>query len=639
MRILYTLVTTAVLFSCSNTETNENKTSDHSDSLRVNQEKMSKLLEYTDPHSFSKPEDAVVTHLEWDAEVDFENKIITAKASWQIEHARNEIHFDVHNLEIQKVTVGKDEEKEVEFQLGEEVKYLGQDLMIPLEENTEWVNIYYKTTEGADALQFLDPTQTKGKKEPFLFTQSQAIMARTWLPCQDSPGIRFTYNASVKVPEGMLALMSAENPQEVDPDGVYGFTMDQPVPSYLFALAVGRMDFEPIGEITGVYAEPEIIEKAVYEFALMQDMVDTAEAMYGEYRWGQYDVLVLPPSFPFGGMENPRLTFATPTILAGDRSLTALIAHELAHSWSGNLVTNATWEDIWMNEGFTVYFENRIMEEIYGKEFADMLALLSYQELKAEVERMGADSPDTRLKVELKGRNPDEGLSSIPYDKGFYFLKLIEQTVGREKWDNFLNEYFNEFAFKVMTTEAFLFYLDQKLLSQDSTWLEKIGVKEWVYGAGIPENIPVPESKKFKNSLEQLNKFMSGVPASSLVTDDWMTPEWLNFIHAIPDTITVEKLTELDNVFGFTNSGNSEIQSAWFVKSLPKNYQPSFAASEEFLIRVGRRKFLVPIYKAYLKADTTGEEAMRIYKKARPNYHAVSRGTIDNLLGWEDNIQ
>src|SRR5690606_24157755 len=265
--------------------------------------------------------------------------------------------------------------------------------------------------------------------------------ARTWLPSQDSPGIRFTYNAEVSVPKGMMAVMSAENPQQVNENGKYTFEMDQPVPAYLFALAVGNLEFRNIGDITGVYAEPEIIEAAVYEFALMQAMVDTAEAMYGDYRWGRYDVLVLPPSFPFGGMENPRLTFATPTIIAGDRSLTALIAHELAHSWSGNLVTNATWEDIWLNEGFTVYFENRIMEEIYGKDFADMLALLSYQDLRKEVEKMGGDNRDTRLKLNLEGQDPDEGMTDIAYEKGFNFLRVIEEEVGREKFDSFLKGY------------------------------------------------------------------------------------------------------------------------------------------------------------------------------------------------------
>ncbi|MEX2380522.1 MAG: M1 family aminopeptidase/hydrolase, partial [Vicingaceae bacterium] len=402
-------------------------------------------LNYKEHHSFSKAEEAVLTHLKWDAEVDFESKRILATAQWTIDNKKgvDTIYLDSRNLNIEEIK-RNDAEKGIEYGAHEVSDFLGTKLAIPITENTKTISIKYHTTKGADALQFLAPQQTADKTHPFLFTQSQAILARTWLPCQDSPGIRFTYEASVKVPEGMLALMSAENPTEVSADGNYQFVMDQPVPSYLMALAVGKLEYAKIGEITGVYAESEVIEAAAYEFAEMQNMVDTAEALYGEYRWGKYDVIVLPPSFPFGGMENPRLTFATPTIIAGDRSLTALIAHELAHSWSGNLVTNATWEDIWLNEGFTVYFENRIMEEIYGKDFANMLAILSYQDLLEEIDWLKSEDrlEDTRLKVDLEGRDPDDGLTGVPYDKGYFLLRLIEETVGRERWDEFLNTYF-----------------------------------------------------------------------------------------------------------------------------------------------------------------------------------------------------
>ena len=486
-------------------------------------------------------------------------------------------------------------------------------------------------------LQFLDPEQTAGKKHPFLFTQSQAILARTWIPIQDSPGIRFTYDAEVTVPKGMLALMSAENPQEVNAEGVYTFKMDQAVPSYLMALSVGNIEYRSLGAETGVYAEPELIDAAAYEFADMQNMVDTAEALYGPYRWGIYDVIVLPPSFPFGGMENPRLTFATPTIIAGDRSLTALIAHELAHSWSGNLVTNVNWEDIWLNEGFTVYFENRIMEEIFGADFANMLAILSYQDLQDEVADLKANgrAADTRLKVDLEGRDPDEGLTAVPYDKGFYLLKLIEQTVGREAWDAFLNNYFNTYAFQVMNTTYFVNYLNTELLDQNPEWKKAVRLDEWVYQEGIPDNIPVPTSTKFEEADAQLNAWKEGAAASDLKTEGWATPQWLYFIRSFPSELSQEQMAAMDNTFGFTTSGNREIQAAWFEKVLPNNYKKGDAEAEKFLTVVGRRKFLVPIYKAILASEAGKERAMEIYIKARPNYHAVSRGTLDDIFGFE----
>ncbi|MEQ8908975.1 MAG: M1 family metallopeptidase [Vicingaceae bacterium] len=610
---------------------------------KANQEEMKEatepiVLDYTDPHSYSKPKEAVLTHLSWKAEVDFEKKIIRATATYDIKNLKgvDTIYLDSRNLIIEEV--GRDDhEGELGYKAHNRSDFLGTQIAIPITEKTKQISIRYRTTEGADALQFLDPVQTAGKEHPFLFTQSQAILARTWLPCQDSPGVRFTYEATVKVPKGMLALMSASNPTEVKEDGVYEFTMDQAVPSYLMALAVGNIEYKKIGEVTGVYAEPELIEAAAYEFAEMQNMVDTAEALYGDYRWGKYDVIVLPPSFPFGGMENPRLTFATPTIIAGDRSLTALIAHELAHSWSGNLVTNANWEDIWLNEGFTVYFENRIMEEIYGKDFANMLAILSFQDLQDEIEWLKSEGreADTRLKVDLEGRDPDDGLTGIPYDKGYYLLRLIEETVGRENWDAFLKEYFNKYAFEVMTTKGFLTYINRELLDKNPEWKKAIRLEEWVYEPGLPDNCPKVTSTKFEAVEKQLAAWKGGQLARELETKNWMTPEWMHFVRLLPDTMTTEQMEDLDQAYGFTTIGNSEIQAAWFEKAIPNNYQPTDAASKKFLIEVGRRKFLVPIYKAILKSEAGQDRAMMIYQEARPNYHAVSRETLDDLLGFK----
>ena len=598
-----------------------------------------KTLEYTDHHSFSKPQEAVVKHLNWTANVDFETKTLTATAKYDIENLKgvDTIYLDVKNMTISKVT-RDDSEGDLAFAIHKKEVFLGDQLAIPITENTKTISIdYLVTAEGADALQFLNPVQTAGKKHPFLFTQSQAILARTWLPCQDSPGIRFTYEATVTVPKGLMALMSATNPTEISETGVYTFQMDQPVPSYLFALAVGDLEYKSLGKGTGVYAEPSVIESAAYEFEDIQSMVDTAEALYGPYKWGMYDVIVLPPSFPFGGMENPRLTFATPTIIAGDKSLTALIAHELAHSWSGNLVTNATWEDIWLNEGFTVYFENRIMEEIFGKDFANMLALLSYQDLQDEIEWLNSEnrSADTRLRVDLQGRNPDDGLTGIPYDKGFFLLKLMEETVGREEWDNFLKTYFDTFKFKVMTTDSFLAYLDKELLSKNPEWEKTIQPKKWIFEEGLPDNCPKINSTKFETVEAQLKTWTDGGAAKDIASAEWVTPQWLYFINLLKDTLTQTQMKELDTAFGFTKSGNSEIKAAWFEKVIPNNYEGLGNSVEDFLVEVGRRKFLTPIYKAILKSNGGLPAAKAIYEKARPNYHAVSTETMDNLLGYK----
>lgn len=592
-----------------------------------------------DPHSFAEPSEAVMTHLKWEATVDFEAKRIEGVARITIKTSDDaeQLILDTKNLEINKISLGNSEDSTT-YEIGEGGNvHMGSFLKIDIKPDTEVVNIYYNTTEGAEALQWLSPSQTAGKEHPFLFTQSQAILARTWIPLQDSPGIRFTYEAKVKVPTELLALMSAENPREKSKDGEYEFKMDQPIPAYLMALAVGNLEFEDIGERTGVYAEPEVIEKAANEFAEVEDMVSVAEALYGPYRWERYDLLVLPPSFPFGGMENPRLTFATPTILAGDRSLTSLVAHELAHSWSGNLVTNATWNDFWLNEGFTVYFENRIMEEMYGKSYSEMLASLALKGLKEEVESMteNGNAADTRLKLELDDRNPDDGVTSIAYDKGYFFLRRLEEIAGREKFDAFLKEYFESNAFKTMTTEDFIAYTNKHLFEKYKILVDNDIYNSWIYSEGLPSSIPNVSAERFVKVDSVLSNWINGTPATELKTDDWSTHEWLHFLGNLPEDLSGSQLAELDKAFDFTESGNSEILTAWFIHTIRHNYKEANQSVENFLVEVGRRKFLMPLYGEMIKTEEGKKMALSIYEKARPNYHFVSVNSIDAMLGYQ----
>ncbi|MFD2244952.1 M1 family metallopeptidase [Pontibacter ruber] len=586
-----------------------------------------------DVHSYAKPAEAVARHLDLDIAVNFEDKTLGGSATYQIENLTQakQIVFDTRGLNIEKVYLDGTQ-AEATFRLGDNDKFLGQPLIVEIKPETKTLTIQYKTSPNAAALQWLNPQQTAGKKYPFLFTQSQAILARTWIPIQDSPGIRITYNAKVKVPKELLAVMSADNPQQKNNTGEYTFSMKQPIPSYLMALSVGDLVFRPIGAQTGIYAEPATIDAAVYEFAEMDKMLVAAEKLYGKYRWERYDLLVLPPSFPFGGMENPRLTFVTPTVLAKDRSLTSLIAHELAHSWSGNLVTNATWNDFWLNEGFTVYFERRIMEELYGEEYADMLNVLGYQDLQNTIAEKGADSEDTRLKLDLEGRDPDEGLTDIAYEKGNAFLQNIERAVGRERFDQFVNKYFQTFAFKSTNTDLFLNFLRSELIKDDEQLAEKIDIEGWVYSPGLPENHVKPTSSRFARVEEAYTSWKNGKPASELNTKDWSSHEWLHFIRMLPEQMTPKQMAELDKAFNFTNSGNSEVLAAWFLHAIRNNYTTADQAMETFLTNVGRRKFLLPIYKALNATPEGKKKALAIYAKARPNYHAVSTVTLDELL-------
>lgn len=586
-----------------------------------------------DAHSFARPEEALMQKLSLDLSVDFEQKILKGTASITYKKLKPEVtklYLDTKKLQIEAVKLGG---KSLKFTLDEEKPYLGQALIIDIAEAPEEgiVEISYQTSPEAAALQWLSPVQTAGKEQPFLFTQSQAILARSWIPCQDSPGIRFPYEASIRTPKALMAVMSAENPTQKNEEGVYKFNMPQPIPAYLLALTVGNLRFQDLGEGTGVYAEPSMLEKSAYEFADLPKMLRAAEELYGKYRWGRYDLLVLPPSFPFGGMENPRLTFATPTIIAGDRSLTSLVAHELAHSWSGNLVTNATWDDFWLNEGFTVYFERRIMESLYGADYADMLEFLGYQDLQHTLAELKKENPkDTHLKLNLAERDPDEGLTDVAYEKGYFFLRTIEENIGRAKMDTFLKQYFERHAFQTMQTEQFVKYLKKELPSVSS-----LNLQDWIYGEGLPDNCPEVKSTRFEQVKQAYEAWQSGEKSlKELDTKNWSSHEWLYFVRGL-EQLNPDKMQALDQAFAFSQSGNSEILAAWLQKAIEQEYEAAYPALETFLVNVGRRKFLTPLYGALLKTEAGKERANAIYEKARPNYHFVSVATLDNMLGRE----
>lgn len=592
------------------------------------------VMKPTDPHSYAQPAEAHVKHLHWKAAVDFDKKIINAVATWTIEANTDAdlITFDTKGLSIEKVTLNND--APAAYRLADADSMLGQALAVMIKPGTTEVSITYHTKPEAEALQWLSAQQTAGKKHPFLFTQSQAILARSWIPCQDSPGIRFTYDAEVTVPKDLLALMSASNPQTKNTSGIYTFAMKQPIPSYLLALSVGDIAFKPISERSGIYAEPSLVDTCAWEFADLEKMIAGAEELYGKYQWERYDVLVLPPSFPFGGMENPRLTFATPTILAGDRSLTSLIAHELAHSWSGNLVTNATWNDFWLNEGFTVYFETRIMEKLYGKDYAEMLASLNLQEVKEEIKSLTDEghAADTKLKLNLDDRNPDDGVTTIAYNKGYFFLRTIEEQQGREKFDQFVKDYFTQNAFKVMTTEEFIPFIKDYYQSHFNIALPDTLFNDWIYTEGLPSYCPTPAADRFTKVDEALAQWKSGKTIQADATTKWSTHEWLHFLKNLPDTLTQQQMLSLDNLGKFTDSGNSEIITAWGVIAIRNGYEKVYPKIETFLINTGRRKFLMPLYSELIKTEAGKKLATSIYTKARPNYHFVAVNSLDKLL-------
>ena len=582
-----------------------------------------------DTHTLSNYQDLPIVNTHLELSVNFQERKLKGSVTHELEGNRkvNLLKLDTKYLKIDSIQDG--DGNTLEYSLGEFDELLGSPLSVNLNPKSNSVVIFYETTKKSEALDWLVPNQTAGKMYPFMYTQGQSIFTRSWIPIQDTPGIRITYSAKIKTPKNMMAVMSAANPQEMDTNNVYSFKMNQPIPPYLIALAVGNLEFKAIDSRTGVYAEPSMVVKCANELIDMGKMVDSAENLYGAYDWDRYDVIVLPPSFPFGGMENPRLTFATPTIIAGDRSLVSLIAHELAHSWSGNLVTNATWNDFWLNEGFTVYFERRIMESLYGRDYSEMLALLGFQDLESQITK---SKPNMQLlRLNMVGKHPDDAMTDIAYEKGYFFLRMLEENMGREKMDFFLKNYFQDHKFQTIVTEEFLSYLKANLIDTDS--YQSLNIDQWVFKPGIPKNCPIVKSLRFENVETSVATFLeNGAEELKESSDMWSTHEWLHFLKHLPDTLAPRQLLDLDNTFNLSNSGNSEILAVWFLQSIKNDYRPAFENLEKFLVKIGRRKFLQPLYLELSKNESHKTWAKNVYQKARINYHYVSFNTIDKIL-------
>ncbi len=590
-----------------------------------------------DAHSFARPEIARVTHIALDLEADFAARRMAGIATLDIQAApgANEIILDSKGLEIQAVTDASGAPLRHALGAGDAVH--GQPLAVRIGAARQ-IRIRYRSAPGAAALQWLTPSQTAGGRHPYLFSQGQAILNRTWIPTQDSPGIRQTWEARITAPEPLKVVMSGER---LTPDGepagdgrrAYRFRMDHPVAPYLIAIAAGDIAFRALGPRTGVWTEPAMLDSAARELADTERMVEAAERLYGPYRWGRYDVIVLPPSFPYGGMENPTLTFLTPTFIAGDRSLVGLVAHELAHSWSGNLVTNAVWSDGWLNEGFTSYFENRIMEAMYGPRRAAQEAALSWADMESAFEELGANAPGTRLHG---SDDPDAGTSGIVYDKGAIFLRTIEHIVGRARWAAWLRAYFDRHALQPMTSERFLSDLRANLVRGDTALERRLELDRWVYEPGLPDNAVRPDPAAFAAIDRALGAFNAGGAARALPYGSWTTAERLRFLNGLPREMAGERLAELDGAFRLSGSGNAETLFAWLQLALANRYAPAVPAAERFLAAQGRRKFVAPLFETLIGEGAWGRPiAERIYARTRSGYHSVTSGKVDQLMRGE----
>jgi leukotriene-A4 hydrolase len=597
---------------------------------------------WPDLHSYADTEAFVTRHYDLDLDVDFAAHRLRGTVTLELErpsdgNASDVLVLDTRDLAIRKVATapaGSDRFSRTTFRLDPRHEVLGSALRIAMPAEARRVRIEYASSSEASGLQWLAPAQTRGKQLPFMYSQAQSLHARSFVPLQDTPRVRSTYSATLRVPRGLVAVMAAES----DPSNRRGatefrFRMPQPIPSYLLALAVGDLDFKATGPRTGVWAEPAMLEASAREFGDADAMLRKTEALYGPYRWGRYDVLVLPPSFPFGGMENPRLTFMTPTVVAGDKSLVGVLAHELAHSWSGNLVTNATWRDGWLNEGFTTYFERRIMEAVYGDERARMEWGVGLQDLREALAVLGRDDAWRGALAPDLSRHVEEDGSSVAYEKGSLFLYQLERRIGRAELDAFLQGWFDRHAFTSVTTPQFVAELQERLLAQHPGRIDADFLRKWIDEPGLPDDALVVTSDAFDRVDRQRVSWEQGsLSTADLDTARWTVQEWLHFLNHVTRPQSKERLGELDARFGLTASRNAEVAHAWYRLALASGFAGIEPALERYLVDIGRLKLIRPLYVDLMKTSQGASFARRVYAQARPGYHAIAQRSLDRVV-------
>lgn len=588
-------------------------------------------MKSTDPHSYSNLEQGKITNIDFNFQVNFQNHQIIAKNIYTFDkNISGSLYLDIRDLSIDHIF---HEHKELEWEIDKKDEIKGQRLHIKNLHQAKSISIAYSISTGASALQWLKPEQTAGKTHPFLFSQCQAIHARSVFPCQDSPSVRFTYSAQVSVPQPLTAVMSAARTDvyKDKENNICTFRMPQPIPSYLFAIAVGNITQKDLSDRSRIYAEPEVVEAAAWEFAGTEKMISEAEKLFGPYVWDRFDMLLMPPSFPYGGMENPRLTFLTPTLLVGDRSMANVVAHELAHSWTGNLVTNATWEDFWLNEGWTVYAERRILENLDGAEYANLQGALRRNSMLKDMELFGVGSKPTCLKFSQEGIDPDDVFSTIPYEKGFAFLNRIETQVGRETFDPFIQKYINHFQFQSISTEDFLSFLKENFPGIDGT----IDIQRWVYEPGFPEDAIAIKSILMDEVFTAVKQLVNNEELDKEKITMWKSEQKILFLQSLPRTLSLEKLALLGDLFSIAKINNYSILTEYYLIAIKSGYQVVLPGVENILSSVGRMLYLKPLYRSLLEAEWSKNLVRGIFEKNKETYHPIAGAGIESIIEKE----
>lgn len=585
-------------------------------------------MQHNDPHSFSNTGQGRIQHVDFRMEVYFESRTINAQAVYSFENPiQGPLFLDTRQLDIKRIHMGG---RSIDWEIDQNDPIKGSRLHIKDLEGASSCTIEYNTTPSASALQWLAPEQTSGGEHPFLYSQCQSIHARSIFPCQDTPSVRFTFSAEVELPNPLTVVMGAAlvGSRINEATSEFRFDMPQPIPSYLFAIAAGNIQFRSIGSRCGIFAEPELLEAAAWEFAKTEDMLNTAEQLFGPYAWDRYDILILPPAFPYGGMENPRLTFLNPMFIIGDRSETIIVTHELAHAWTGNLVTNATWEDFWLNEGWTTYAQSRITEELEGREYSQFRAALSRSFMFEDMQRFGMESQFTKLNFPMQGIDPDEVFSTIPYHKGSAFITLLEEIAGRERFDEFIMTYIEKFQFKSISTETFIDFLKEKIPDVE----EQVNIQEWIFEPGFPQSAPILHSDIYTNVVTAVEKFKTGELPKEEGVSHWKPAEITLFLRLLPERVSIEQCRFIEALFDFKTEQNPTPLTAFYVITLRNGYEDAWSGIQTLVARIGRGFLLNRIFRAMAYSDWARDRSRDLFESNRPRYHPLTLSNIESIL-------
>ena len=631
-----------------------------------------------DISSYSNFNEIIQKELDIDISLDFEKKQMIGKMDINYEIINQEISkiiLDLKGPEIVSVEyIQKDEEGEdlksikLNYEIYSENEFkdsLGTPLIIYLDNiknnkevdykkiielKTLLIRIQFITTEKCTGIQFLTKEQTYTKKYPFMFTQCEAIQCRSLFPVQDSPSVKSTYKVTTSIESPLTFLfggiIKTKYYDSNTKKNITLFEQNIPIPSYLVAFVAGELEYGRISERCGVWTEVGLCKKACNEFKDAETYIKIAEEYLDHpYEWEVYNLLVLPFSFPYGGMENPNLTFVTPALLAGDRSMSNVIGHEISHSWTGNLVTNKNWKNFWVNEGFTTFMERKLDSALLGEDMENLEAIVGNNELIADIKLLGEDSEYTKLSADYGGNDPDDGFSTAPYEKGYQFLIYIEKLIGKDVFKEVMQKYIKKYRLKSVDHTAFKGVLEEvikeKFKEKADEIIGKIDWEKWLYEKGIPKYTNEFSSEYLKDAEKLAEDFLNEKEDNETVLKkfkEWHTNvklAFLNYLSEHKDKINETICQNLKKKLNLAEEYNSEIKYMWYLLALDKKIESEIPNIKKFLETHGRLKYIRPIYFAWMEKDFN--EAKEFFDKVKYLYHPFGRRMIQEKFDKGNN--